>query len=269
MDCDFILNPEEDSHEAAVLVMAYFYLAIMVDEESTEEIVDKFYYVLLPILRDGWLDIHGYESLQKTVTNFPDVELLNETIQCLTDELNETEDSGVILEYLFSKTTDDKVQFLCLSILYELVRSDGKITESERNIFENVKSFWSYTTSYFLANELKRIELQKQYNTNRLGGQTYAELNRRKVNLGEKVTSNDSCFIATEVLGREHYALIPLRIYRDKVLKKNCLGKKFVNWYYSNGPYLAKIVGHNPAFKCIVKYFFILPVSRLVAIFYR
>jgi len=269
MDCDALLNPEENSHEAVVLLMTYFYIAMLNDKESKEEIVDKFHYAVLPIIRDAWKKMFGYGALPETTTSFPDIQLFNDSCACFIDELEETDNLEGMLEHMCAKITNDEIQFLCICIFSVLAWSDDKFTKAEAIMIENIMECWPETTDYFSNNESKQKEVSEKYKVFQLNGESYANLNRQRVMAGGKATTDSSCFIATAVLGEEHLALLPLREYRDTVLKKNVIGKKFVCWYYENGPYLAKVVGRNQIFKFFVKHFFVLPISWVIALLYR
>jgi len=55
------------------------------------------------------------------------------------------------------------------------------------------------------------------------------------------------CFIATACFGDEnHPTVIALRLFRDEKLSQSKLGNTFIDWYYRNGPHLAKIVNVFP-----------------------
>jgi hypothetical protein len=55
------------------------------------------------------------------------------------------------------------------------------------------------------------------------------------------------CFVATELVEYvEGETLVDLRKFRDEILKQNGVGRKFVAWYYRNGPTLAKYVSQWP-----------------------
>jgi hypothetical protein len=60
------------------------------------------------------------------------------------------------------------------------------------------------------------------------------------------------CFIATACFGNYNHPFVRvLREFRDRVLLKNSIGKKFVNWYYAHSPKYAEIIRHNTGLKII------------------
>jgi len=53
-------------------------------------------------------------------------------------------------------------------------------------------------------------------------------------------------FIATSVYGDyDHPQVKKLRVFRDQVLMKSTVGRRFVRWYYRVGPGLAELVCKN------------------------
>ncbi len=51
------------------------------------------------------------------------------------------------------------------------------------------------------------------------------------------------CFVVTATMGNEtNYSVQYLRTFRDDYLNKSNLGRKFISWYYKNGPKLANII---------------------------
>ena len=54
------------------------------------------------------------------------------------------------------------------------------------------------------------------------------------------------CFVATAVYNDyNHPVVCDLRYFRDNWLLKKSSGKKFVKWYYKNGPYFAYFISKN------------------------
>jgi hypothetical protein len=66
--------------------------------------------------------------------------------------------------------------------------------------------------------------------------------------------SGAGCFVATSAFeSAEHPTVVNLRLYRDVKLRKSNKGIKFINWYYKNGPHLAKLLDSAPIFKPLVR----------------
>ncbi len=62
------------------------------------------------------------------------------------------------------------------------------------------------------------------------------------------------CFIATAAFGSPQAGQVEiLRQFRDKYLLTNAPGKKFVDWYYRNGPVAAKWINDKPVVKAAVR----------------
>lgn len=63
---------------------------------------------------------------------------------------------------------------------------------------------------------------------------------KKRASLSERV---GGCFVATACFGDfDHPTVIILRDFRDGVLVESAFGRRFVVWYYKNGPSLAKVI---------------------------
>lgn len=68
------------------------------------------------------------------------------------------------------------------------------------------------------------------------------------------ILSDKDCFIATVAFGsRNHVFLDVLREFRNKFLHPFAWGKKFIKFYYTNGPSWAKSISENTLAKAVVK----------------
>lgn len=64
--------------------------------------------------------------------------------------------------------------------------------------------------------------------------------------------SGGFCFVATVSYNdANHPDVLFLRQFRDDVLAKNLLGRRFIAWYWRNGPRLARFVGQSKALRMI------------------
>jgi hypothetical protein len=62
------------------------------------------------------------------------------------------------------------------------------------------------------------------------------------------------CFIATAAFGSPLAGQVEiLRRFRDRYLLTNALGRKFVAWYYRNGPVAASYIKDKPLAKAAVR----------------
>ena len=88
--------------------------------------------------------------------------------------------------------------------------------------------------------------------------------------LRQAPTPNASCFIATAVYGTsDAHQIWYLKHFRDNTLARNRFGKKFIGWYYENGPILADYISSKPIAKCFVKLFIVEPAVFLCKLGYR
>lgn len=63
-----------------------------------------------------------------------------------------------------------------------------------------------------------------------------------------KMLTGSSCFVATSLMDVSQEGTLPrLREFRDRVLQRSRSGRKFIAWYYSNGPEIASRVDRLPA----------------------
>lgn len=84
------------------------------------------------------------------------------------------------------------------------------------------------------------------------------ERRRRKLDNAKKnlVVSGakEGCYIATAVYGGyDKPEVMKLRIFRDSVLKKNCIGRLFIRIYYRISPQMAKSLPHHPYINHMIK----------------
>jgi len=72
---------------------------------------------------------------------------------------------------------------------------------------------------------------------------------------------NKGCFVATACFEDEdHPTVESLRYFRDTTLSASHLGRKFIAFYYVNGPKMANFVNHLPFLKPMIK-----PILNLMA----
>ena len=80
-----------------------------------------------------------------------------------------------------------------------------------------------------------------------------------------KVIQLSKCFVATELVEHTRTDTIPvLREFRDDVLMKSRPGRRFVAWYYRNGPKMAARLAKSPTFVRLVAGKGIDLIARLV-----
>lgn len=71
------------------------------------------------------------------------------------------------------------------------------------------------------------------------------------------------CFIATAAFGSEiSNEVITLKLYRDKVLINNAIGRAFIKTYYRLSPPIANLIRKKPQVRALVR-FLLKPIIRL------
>ena len=72
--------------------------------------------------------------------------------------------------------------------------------------------------------------------------------------------SGGGCFVATAVYeDSTHPDVIVLRTFRDEVLSSSSYGKKFIEWYYNNGPRYAAYISSKLFIKKLLR-LYVFPV---------
>ncbi len=68
-----------------------------------------------------------------------------------------------------------------------------------------------------------------------------------------EVLKNQHCYLLTAGFKREHYVLNFFKKFRDTVLLKYSLGRKFIRWYYDSSPYVAMYIYYNDTLSFLVR----------------
>ena len=94
----------------------------------------------------------------------------------------------------------------------------------------------------------QRWQQQLQNQRHREAGCYWLQQQRRQN--GGYTPSGGSCFVATASFGDpDHPTVVTLRGFRDAVLTRFAPGRRFIAWYYSHGPGLARLLDRFPALK--------------------
>ena len=81
---------------------------------------------------------------------------------------------------------------------------------------------------------------------------------------GDATASDSKCFIATAAYGTPHHPNIEIfRWFRSAILLKTTVGRKFVHWYYKNGPVGADFISEHVILKNLVAGFLWVPAIVL------
>lgn len=82
-----------------------------------------------------------------------------------------------------------------------------------------------------------------------------------KTGTGERKITSSTCFVATAAFeSSEALPVVQLRCWREDYLAHISLGRKFISFYYKNGPKLAVLLNNKPLLKPLVR-----QVLRLIA----
>ncbi|MGZ3787786.1 MAG: CFI-box-CTERM domain-containing protein [Bacteriovorax sp.] len=69
----------------------------------------------------------------------------------------------------------------------------------------------------------------------------------------QELLKKQACYILTAGFGEEHYVTNYFRSYRDRVLAKNWLGRKFIKFYYGTAPHYAAIIYKSESLRFVVR----------------
>jgi hypothetical protein len=76
---------------------------------------------------------------------------------------------------------------------------------------------------------------------------------------GDSDRNLKGCFIATACVGTNSPILAQLYLFRDEFLTKNCLGRKFIKYYYACSPLVASWVRKSGIVKSLSKFLVVFP----------
>lgn len=69
----------------------------------------------------------------------------------------------------------------------------------------------------------------------------------------QELLKKQACFLLTAGFGEEHYVISFFRHYRDQVLARSWLGKKFIEVYYQSAPAYALAIYHSPILRFVIR----------------
>ena len=70
-----------------------------------------------------------------------------------------------------------------------------------------------------------------------------------------RMMTDGKCFVATACCGSaDHEDVATLRGFRDTVLRRHNLGRRFIAWYYHYGPVLATAIDTHPCLRIVCRY---------------
>jgi hypothetical protein len=148
------------------------------------------------------------------------------------------------------------------------------VGESEKNIK------FDASDSYISDEVLQSVILCKEWEDMDAFQKNIVRLNRYSLNKTYKlqikpfelmtvtIQPKKGCFVATATMGNyNHPIVIELQHFRDHYLINKSWGIKFIDWYYKNGPIIAKHISKSIVLKKISLWFLIKPltiVTRLI-----
>ena len=169
-------------------------------------------------------------------------------------------------------------------IHYRVSGAEGTVSENELIIndfmyfigFYNVlfdNTFMKEEIVSFLKKEKKKaliMKLVKEKNS-KVSDEQLKEIRRKRDlimyrgsdNSHEK--SSSSCFVVTATMNDPNHPIVDdYRLYRDRHLQGNSVGRIFIKFYYIVGPYFARLINNSEALRKISFKSFIKPLHILI-----
>lgn len=152
--------------------------------------------------------------------------------------------STKILDNALANLTKEQSQLLSGKAAEEALRLEVKARESMLDSATGIRETLDHIDAW---NDLK------------VNGRTTRHKIVTKVKTGSgdrtiESTTGATCFVATSAFGSQFNPTVQiLREYRDIELSKTSSGKRFIKWYYNNGPKLAEILDKNSFLKPIAR----------------
>jgi hypothetical protein len=213
--------------------------ALMADEVAKDERKKKMWQSRVALVRRGHALMENQLYAEAAATYEKYLRLLELVFDCKQGELT----PEALKES--AKTAELTV---IVGVYWDLLRiydTSDNYTDRQKNASEQLARFINYTPVF--ADILKKAE---SYVKN----SKHPDIVRIFINSAKKKRTR--CFIATsafEIPASSEVQL--LREFRDQVLKKRFLGRKFVYFYYRVSPSIAKWLDHSKTAKAVVRFF--------------
>ena len=144
--------------------------------------------------------------------------------------------SGSLIEQSLSRLSEQQAQNLMLKAGEEALRLEVKNREQNMDYVVGKKATEDHIDTFNM--------LEKRGKTTRQS--VTSEIKTGAGNMRIESKSGATCFVASVAYDDpNHPDVMFLRGFRDNVLCASEYGRKFIAWYWINGPKLAKIVGKS------------------------
>ncbi|MCW8837989.1 MAG: hypothetical protein OQK11_04720, partial [Thiovulaceae bacterium] len=192
--------------------------------------------------------------------NSTNITLINYDINDVTLSASTSVDIGVQASGMFIKEnkiyfTIEDSSFHGMKVYdYPLTISATAVKEAE-NIGANLSApyTWDGTTFNYLSNLSPKVFYLEQSFVDGQTIGTYSVAEEDNIKEGEEELF-EGCFIATAAYGSYFESHVKvLRDFRDNILLTNSFGKKIVDFYYRNSPYIASKIAMHSGAKNIIR----------------
>ena len=153
--------------------------------------------------------------------------------------------AGSLIDQAIKTLNEEQVQALGLKAGEEIIALQAK--EKKINL--------EYVAGRKVAEDHIDVFNGLEKNGKLTGQKVISEINTGAGKMRIESKSGATCFVATaSYQDPMHSDVVYLRYFRDVYLKNTIYGEKFINWYWSNGPKLARFVSKYSILRIISKF---------------
>lgn len=144
--------------------------------------------------------------------------------------------AGSLIEQSLSKLNEQQAQNLMAKASEEALRLEVKSREQNMDYVNGKKVAEDHIDTFNMLEKRGRMTRQS----------VTSDIKTGAGNMRIESKSGATCFVASVAYDDpNHSDVMFLRGFRDNVLSKSKSGRSFIQWYWKNGPVLAKIVGKS------------------------
>jgi hypothetical protein len=186
------------------------------------------------------IEIAGKGVAAYAKKNPVDAALAFKSYLAILEDLKGAPEGGLTLTH-FDKKKDLAELVLIAGVLWDLIKIYDRTTgpESYRELQAYLSKYIAFSRG--MPYQTMCAETMRKYIRDKRAS------HMKEFTDAYKMIKNNRCFIVTELEPDTQFETLPrLRSFRDDVLKKSPLGRRFVVWYYRQGPMIAQAIAQWP-----------------------